>query len=67
VSSTKQQKAAIKYVLGTLLESDNDTQLAITIGYEGITDVRFRQVLTYADISSLTYKDPNDIITGHWT
>jgi hypothetical protein len=56
--------AVIKYVLGTLFESDNDRPLAKTIKHEGITDVCFLQVLTDADISSLTYKDPSDIITG---
>ena len=62
--SREQQKAAIKYVLETLLESDSDSQLAKTMEHEGITDVRFLQMLTDVDISSLTYKDPNDIITG---
>jgi hypothetical protein len=62
--SREQHKAAIKYVLGTLLESDNDSQLAKAIEHEGITDVHFLQVLTDDDISSLTYKSEGDIITG---
>jgi hypothetical protein len=62
--SHEQHKAAIKYVLGTLLESDNDCQLARAIEHEGIIEVRFLQVLTDADISSLTYKGQGDTITG---
>jgi hypothetical protein len=62
--SCEQHKAAVKYVLGTLLESDNDRQLAKAIKHEGITDVCFLQVLTVADISSLTYKGQGDIIIG---